>query len=471
MKRIHAVLVMIFIPGLLIGGTFFEQEKNSSHPYVAESGGVNSLFVNPAATAGESGFDFSMTFGLQSTPDSFLLLSDLYDIANNLQRDQNLKSSDFVNAGLSFSRLYESGLITKKTLESFFKMGTDPEYAALDNPFDGIDWNDPAAIIKAATSLNEDQMAGIGNNIHEIFTGANNDFFASIPSKVSSELISSSRIGFLVKGFGLGINASLSGVAFLDPNGKDPVDSVPWTKKVGINKVYNEIGLTAGGGFHLFDEKLSLGATLNYGFLWEIPDPVSFQTGVPELLSVNKVNYGYTWGLDVGAIWRPLPTLSVGLVLNDLLGFTQAQTPYQSENLLQYLSEAAFLFKHFDYRFSLDFDAGISWQPDWSVMDAKFSFDLYNFIGYFRAVSDNNDNFSDAMYRTLEHARFGVNLKFFDFLKVGTQFYNHYFSVGLGLDLMFFEVYGEFKLHDKAALAVNSGSVPMGGNIMLRLYF
>jgi hypothetical protein len=67
--------------------------------------------------------------------------------------------------------------------------------------------------------------------------------------------------------------------------------------------------------------------------------------------------------------------------------------------------------------------------------------------------------------------RFGANFTFFDFLKIGGQYYDHYLSVGAGLDLLFLELYGEVKVSEDIFYTGDINEVPVGGDIMLRIHF
>jgi hypothetical protein len=159
------------------------------------------------------------------------------------------------------------------------------------------------------------------------------------------------------------------------------------------------------------------------------------------------------------------------LVFNDIIGYTEADTPRISDGFLGLFESGDYLMDSIDYSVTFDIDTGITWQPDWRFVKPKFSFDMYNIVGYARDVADYDDDFEDAMYRTLEHMRFGANFTFFEFLKLGTQYYNHYLSAGIGLDLLFLEIYGDFKVSDEAFSTGDWGNAPLGADLMVRLHF
>jgi hypothetical protein len=324
---------------------------------------------------------------------------------------------------------------------------------------DTIDWTDPTAVQDAAAT---GDTGIVETNLDEIIsnpTGATATlFYSGLPSEVNMTALAGFKTGFLIKGWGLGIYDQAMGVAYMDPG----------TDQYGLETVYNELGIITGGGFTILDGKLALGASANYGMIMRSND-IAFDSF--DTLINGSVNYGYSWGVDLGAIWRPAPSLGVGVVFNDVLGWTEADTPRTAAGISGLMEDNAFIMSDFRYKFTMDIDAGVTWQPDWRVVEPKFSLDLYNLIGYGRDIADEGDDFGDAMYRSLEHMRVGASFTFFDFLVLRGQYFNHYLSAGVGLDLLFLELYGEVKIEDQAVKADNLGDVPIGGDILLRIHF
>ncbi len=199
--------------------------------------------------------------------------------------------------------------------------------------------------------------------------------------------------------------------------------------------------------------------------------PVGFDNFNSLISDPDTINYGYTWGVDLGAVWRPTPALGIGLVFNDVIGYTEVDTPYSADGIMGFIDSSAYMMDSVQYKFTMDMDAGITWQPDWRFVRPKLSFDMYNVIGYAEDVAENGDTFKEAMNRTLSHMRFGANFTFFDFLKIGGQYYDRYLSVGAGLDLLFLELYGEVKIHDEVFYNSDINDVPIGGDLMIRLHF
>lgn len=436
---------MSILPAFLYAGTLFEDEKKTSDPYVGEKGGFNSLFVNPAGAAGQSGFELSANVGGRSTSNDLQLVSGLYSAADSMGAfSGNTPTIESIaDAGQVLSELYQDGIIDDALLDSIF-VGT---------PLETVNWSDPAAVEAAAASL--DPAVDVPVIEANVAAGT---FYTYLPGSITVDVLASLKVGFLIKGFGLGIYDHAVGVALMDNTGT-----------AGLETVYNELGVIAGGGFNLFEGKLALGITGNYGVLTRNQNAIGFDS--LDQLATGAVNYGYTWGIDLGAVWRPSPSIGVGIVFNDVVGSTQADLPYTAAGGYQELFDTgAYLMDSVDYEVTLDLDAGVTWQPDWRFVQPKLSFDMYNIIGYGQEVAANSYDFETAAYRALEHMRFGANFTFFEFLKIGTQYYDSYLSAGLGLDLLFLEIYAEFKMSDQV-FSEEWGDVPLGADLMARIHF
>ncbi len=464
-RTIIFLFALLILPAALFAGTLFEDEKKTSDPYVGERGGFNSLFVNPAGAAGQSGFELSLNLGARSKVNDLLLLSSVTDLAMNAGTG-DLTDLTIADTSQTVSDLYNSGVITDPLLEAlFYNTALDP---AGGTPF--TDWDDPVAvqamidsgvIDAAAITQIEDNLAAVTGSGPEQYAGQTSDFYSGLPAEITVDALASFKTGFLIKGFGLGIYDQAVGVAFMDSA----------SQEYGLKTIYNELGVIAGGGFNLFEGKLAIGFSGNYGILMKNASPVGFDNFNSLISDPDTINYGYTWGVDLGAVWRPTPALGIGIVFNDVIGYTQVDTPYTADGFMGIVDSGAYLMDSVDYEFTMDMDAGVTWQPDWRYVRPKLSFDMYNVIGYARDVADNGDTFEEAMNRTLSHMRFGVNFTFFEFLKIGTQYYDRDLSVGAGLDLLFLELYGELKVSDEVFYNSDINDVPIGGDLMLRLHF
>ena len=444
--------MLISLPAALFAGTLFEDNKRTSDPYIADRGGFNSLFVNPAGAAGQSGFELAINVGGASTSNDIKLITSVADMAMAMDSDQGLTGESLADVGQTLSDLYDSGVISDALIDSIF----DTTAGTMETT--SIDWSDPAQVQAAAEAMSQAEIDEVVVNVEGIMDGSNTAFFNALPGEISIDAVASFKTGFLIKGWGLGVYDHAVGVAYMDP-----VDQT-----YGLKSLYNELGVVAGGGFNILDGKWAIGVSGNYGVLTKSYQ-VSFEN-FDQLIN-GSINYGYTWGVDAGVIWRPTPALGVGLVVNDIIGYTEADAPRTAAGFQGFFDDSAYLMDELKYEVTTDFDMGVSWQPDWRFVKPKLGVDIYNVIGYGRAVSDENDDFEDAMYRLLGHMRLGANFTFFDFLKVGAQYHNNYISAGLGLDLLFLELYGEFKIQDKAVHADDVGDVPIGADLMVRVHF
>ena len=462
-KSILITLMLMIIPAVLFAGTLFEDRKKTSDPYVSDRGGFNSIFVNPAGMAGQSGFELAVSAGGNTTTNDVKLLMGMADMAMAMADSGGTgltEPESIADASQALTELYDSGIINDALLDSLFG-GT-----ALDSG--SVDWSDPVAVQVAAEGLSTgpaSEMETIETNLGGVLDGSNGAFYTALDQtvgEVSIDAVASLKTGFLIKGFGLGVYGNAVGVSFLDPVNQN----------FGLETIHSEVGAITGFGFNLFEGKLALGVSGNYGVLMKNTSPVSFDNFTSLLGgTAGTISYGYTWGVDIGAIWRPTPSIGVGVVFNDVVGYTEADMPYQADGIEGFIMQEAFWIDSLNYRFTMDMDMGVSWQPDWRFVRPRMGLDLYNVIGYSRAVADNGDTFGEAMYRSLEHIRVGAEFTFFDFLKVGGQYYNHFVSVGAGLDLLFLELYGEFKVSDEAFGADTIGDVPIGADLTVRIHF
>ena len=460
MKNLNiTILAVLFIlPAALFAGTLFEDEKKTSDPYVGERGGFNSLFVNPAGTAGQSGFELSVNGGARTNINDVKFFMGMADMAVAMSNSDGGGTTDvntIADASQALVGLVDSGVVNEALINSLF------ESTALE--WSNVDWSDPTAVQTAAEGLSSAEIETIEQNVDGVMDGSNSDFYAALPAEVSVDGLADMKVGFLIKGFGLGVYDQATAVAFMDSA----------SQEFGIKTIYNELGIIAGGGFNLFKGKLAIGFSGNYGILTKNASPVGFDDFNTLINDPDTVKYGYNWGIDLGAVWRPTPALGVGIVFNDVIGYSQVNMPYYANGFLGIFESGAYLMDsdNVQYEFSMDMDAGITWEPDWRFVRPKLSFDMYNVIGYARDVADNGDTFEEAMNRTLYHMRFGANFTFFDFLKIGTQYYDRNLSFGAGLDLLFLELYAEFKMSDEIFYNSDINDVPLGGDLMVRIHF
>ena len=447
---------LILISQYVFSGTLFDSDRKTSDPFFGESAGVKSLFVNPAGSAGKSGFELLGDTGILTTINDANMLWSFGNAAVTLaQTSEALNSGSLESLNKSFNELFNKKVINSGLINSIFD-GTD-----LDP--DLVNWHDYDAVKAAADNLDQNDADIIQNNLEGIEDGSNTEFYSNLPGKVRAEAVANFKTGFLVKGFGLGIYDEALAVSLINADPTDPF--------MGIDSIYNELGIIAGGGFNLFEGKLAVGITGNYGILMRNSDPVSFMDAAALLNDTDSINYGYNWGVDIGLIWRPVPSMGIGIVFNNIVGDVQTNTPYTANGILGFINSGAYIPDSINWGNDFEISGGLLWHEKFKVMEIKAGFDIFNIISYSNAVIDNDDNFGEALLRTLDYTRFGVNMTFFKFLKLGFQYYNRYMNAGLGFDLKFFEIYAEYKISDEFMTGTDIRDIPMGADLLLRLHF
>ena len=470
-KKVLLVTVMVFLfPILVFPDTPFERNKKVKDPYIAENGGVGSLYVNPAGAAGESGFDLNIRGEMSTTKDSqiffdrmaavtkaFLKVGGIAEDTDEMSDEVKQARQDFIEKSLeAIQYMFAEDSISKESIQAIFE-GT------VLSPDADVDWSNWQEVVEKSKEI--DDIEDLFSRISSLVSGESQPFFQKMGEKKSLKVLADVRLGFLIKGFGLGTYIQAHGALAIDPS------PVPSENFYGLESVYTETGLILGGGFPLFDGRLSLGITGDYRIFLGNVRPVNIAHIGGLFTGGSLLAYGISWGIDVGAIWRPLPDLSVGLVLNNLIGTTEALGDRSTDMGLDNLFSKLFS-ESFEYRFMPDVDLGITWHPSWRYIDTSFSMDFYDLVSYIRDAAEAEDNFEDLMGRTLNHMRLGVNASFFDFLKTGLQFYKQYISFGIGMDMLFLELYGEYSVHkDVIFSTTNPAYKPFKASISARIHF
>ena len=479
--KLLVIVSLLLLPTLAFPGTLFEIEKKASDPFVGDDGGFNSLLVNPAGIAGQSGFDLSVSVGAQSTGDDLASIIRLLEMADAKDseypddkdghdkdghhrpghRRPGHHANDLLVSIIDAASAFAAD--KRVLLESIFgdsesnKQGAAGDSRALsllygDDDILDVDLDDREEIDEFLHKLSDDDHENIEENIRSITDEDNQRFSSALPDDVWIRAQGNLKAGFLVKGFGLGVYDQAAAVGYVDSS----------ELALGVESFYNEFGVITGFGFNLADKALSLGLSFNYSLLMESDSPILLHT-LSDFSANGGINYNRIWGLDFGMIWRPVPSLNIGLVLNNVIGSRHVvDAPYYAS--IDYLAN--------DSRLTtlLDMDTGITWQPDWKVGQPKFSLDFYNIISYGRNVINSRDD-PTAVYEIFDHIRFGVNFTFFKVFKIASHYNKGYLGVGLGLDLLFFELYGEFKVHEYIFATQNLGEVPIAAELMARLHF
>jgi hypothetical protein len=441
MKNKLLLFMMILIPAMIFAGTAFETEKKTSDPYIADNGGFESLFVNPAGAAGISEFQVAIEAGTSGKLSDYKAIRSLGEMAKGMSSD-DLSSSDMESAAETLADLVDSGQIEPDTLDELLAgtsiAGTISDYTdadALADAFSGLSESDLEQI---ATNYENDSPENGGDD------SISNDV-QDIEIKVNAT--ATARVGFLIKGFGLGIY--------------DHAMAVASVADMGFEEVYDEAGAIAGFGINILNDKLSVGASGNFSMLGQadnlsIEDMDAFYDSTP-------IHYGYSWGVDAGAIWHMSPALNLGLVFNDIIGCTQYDYPY-SDTMANIVDGG--LNPPSDYKFTMDMDMGISWKPNWRFVQPKLSADFYDLIGFVADYEDDGYSWEEA----LSQLRLGANVTFFKFLNIGTQYYDHDLALGAGLDLLFLELYGQVKVADTIFYDW-SDKQNVGADLLVKIHF
>ncbi len=256
------------------------------------------------------------------------------------------------------------------------------------------------------------------------------------------------RWGTLIRGFGLGVYGNLYSLYSLGAQ--------------GIEDLVYENGIIAGYGFEL--GSLKLGFSGKFALL--VADDPSIPFRIRQSVNKQQILYGYAWGLDAGLIWEPVESLRFGLVLNDFIGSITRESD-MSKGTIQDIFDGTIDNPSGGYSFALDMSMGVSWQPQWRVIQPKLSIDFYDIIGLIRTTKGNHSGL-EHFYATdvsifLRHIRAGANLRFWGFFDIGLNYYMEYITLGVGLDIAFFEIFAEVRMkHNFEDIGVNG---------MLRLKF
>jgi hypothetical protein len=422
-------ILTILTGGMLFAASPFEDDMKTWDPYIADTKqGFDSIFVNPAGMAGQSSFVASVEFGTFGQLEDYARVQDFIDLYNTFS-NMNEPSNSAEAVSLMQDLLVEDqfdALIAGTTL-----VGEDlSTLTAAD--LEGLTADDVTAIIDNYEAADSE--------------GPFADLF-----DVHYDLAVESRVGFLIGGIGGGVYYR---------------QSFPFSAgAAGFTNLKSEIGAIAGAGFNI--GPIALGASLNYGLLLTYPqltmDEYNSDLGNAPML------YGYAWGVDAGAIWNVTDSLSIGVVLNDIIGTTMDDAGNTTMNQLldgTYVDDVSF-----DYEFTIDIDVGVTWQPDWRFFSPKFSFDYYDIVGLIRYLDEYGEDMDDQVITRMvfNQLRVGASLKLLDFLTLGGQYYNNFFSAGIGLDILFFEVGFEIMVDDAFLYEDINDQTQVGASLLLRV--
>lgn len=427
-KKIRIFLILIVLPAALFAGTLLETSLAGYDPYLADRDGFDSLFINPAGMADQTQyFTLGVDAGTWGELDNYKLLAENIDAITSM-------------AG--------GGTFTAEQAEALMPlMAENIDQATLNLLLDGT----PYALTTTAQAADPAFWAGESTaDLNQIATKLSSDLPLQAElmeqfDEVSYSVEAGARLGTLIKGFGFGLYGN---TYFLYSLGAQ-----------GIQDVIFETGAVAGYGFNI-GSKVSLGFSGKFALLMADNPSFAFNIAQGELQN-QQILYGYAWGLDAGVIWEPVKSLSLALIFSDIIGSVTPVSDMASGTVGDFL-DGNITGPSGGYEWTIDVSTGITWQPDWRVVQPKFSLDFYDLVGLTREYTDENYNSFRDFYSSetnpfLWHMRVGANFRFFKFLDIGASYYREYFTLGLGVDIKFFELFVEVKtLQDFSNVGANA---------------
>jgi hypothetical protein len=227
------------------------------------------------------------------------------------------------------------------------------------------------------------------------------------------------KAGTLINGFGLGVYGNVYSI--LDAGA------------MGFENMIIETGVKGGYGFNL--GPLALGFSADLAMVGDLTYYGSVSMSDYAELSNQMMVYGYAWGIDAGVTYEVFDWLSVGAVMTDIIG---SYSPAGETTLEDFVSGDSGTSIPFDYSFDTDLDFGVTFTPQLGkLLKPSFSIDYYDFIELFRTPPEN-------LQDVVDHVRLGASLELLTFINLRSQYYQEYFTVGAGVDLIVVEIFGEF---------------------------
>ena len=433
MKKLCLILIIFALPAALFAATLLEESLNSYDPYLADRDGFDSLFMNPAGMAGDTQyFSLAADAGTWGKLENYELLKDNIDSITAMASGDPGAFTAEDAASLLPMMLGEIDEATWTSMTS--GVSTVPTDLASAQAYD---WStapvgdlDTIASNMSDPALQEDVMNQFDNITYSVETGI--------------------RIGTLINGFGFGLYGN---TYFLYSLGAQ-----------GIQDLLFETGAVAGYAFDL--GPISLGFSGKFSLLLA-DDPLYPFNITKGQIKNQQILYGYAWGLDAGLIWEPVDSFRMAILFSDIIGSVTPVDDMASGTIGDFL-EGNVAGPDGGYAWNLDVGAGLAWQPDWRVVRPKFSLDFYNLVGLVRELNDESYTGLQDLYQSdattfLRHMRVGANLRFFNFLDVGTSYYMEYISLGVGVDIKFLEAYVEVKTKQNFS--------DVGGSALLKIKF
>ena len=427
------IILSVFIISLAVSVTaqtrWFEVSKTSYVPFVGEAGGFESLFVNPAGMAGQTNiFTWDIEAGAKAKK------STIEAIQLMMESSDTLNSPPDVNEDMTPEEAEE---IVDLLVDNLDQESTD--LLTDGTVLDGMSPEEIQEYFEEGGEIDVDDAILLGDNAAE----HQEEIIDNAMSNIKASVEFTTKVGTLIKGFGLGGYANIY--------------SVLSAAEMGFETLVVESGIKAGFGFNL-SEKLALGVSADFAFLGDVTATggVSIED-IGDIMS-RTMYYGYAWGIDVGAAYHILPSLTVGAVMTDLIG----TYVYNGTTTLEELMNGGAKNKiESTYEFDLDLDFGVTWAPrigSGKIFNASFSADYYDLFGLFREETRPED-----FQGFLNHMRFGAEFELLSFINLRAHYYREYFALGAGVDLLFLEVFGEFQFKQSFD--------DIGGALLVKLHF
>ena len=426
-KILISLLLVVVATGLMAQTRPFEESKSSYDPFVAQKGGFESLFVNPAAMAGETDiFTWDIEAGTQGKKSTYETIQFM------------MENADALSGGTADMTAADAEELVDILVGSLDQGSIDLLTAGLDGTGGTSDIDGYTAeqllVWLSTNDLNANDVAILEANVN-----ANQEqILEEALGELEVMIEFTTKVGTLIKGFGVGVYANAYSV--LDAGA------------MGFDTLIGETGVKVGYGFPL--GPINLGVSGDFAMIGDFSGDSALTMDMLGDIANQTMYYGYAWGLDVGATFDILPTLTVGAVMTDIIGtYTYAGT----STLSNFTSNKVKL--NSSYEFDLDLDFGITWAPklgNGKLFNASFSADYYNFIGMFREPPS---DFQDV----LNHMRFGAHIELLSFINARAQYYQEFFTLGAGVDLLFLEVFGEFMF--------NQSFDDIGAGVLVKLHF
>lgn len=418
MKKILLALLITSLTVSVFAETRpFEVSKNSYDPYIGEDRGFESLFVNPAGMAGQTNIlTWDIEAGTQGNRDTYETIQFL------------MENSDALSGG--------SGDMTAEDSEQLVELLVERlDQDSIDLMTDGVHGTPSGGVSTDLSGYTADQLiaffdgggtldadsGGIGkledniaNNQEAILEDALGDMDVTVEF--------TTKIGTLINGFGLGVYGNAYSI--LDAG------------QMGFQNLILETGVKTGYGFDM--GPLALGVSGDFAVVGDVTYYGGFSVQDYAAIMNQMTVYGYAWGIDAGATYEFFDGFTVGAVITDIIGSYSPAGEAPLEDLLAGQTGTSL---DYAYSFDMDIDVGVSYSPRLGkLLKPTFSVDYYDFIELFRTPPE---DFQDVV----NHLRMGASVELFSFLNLRTQYYQEYFTLGAGVDLVVLEVFGEFQFN------------------------